>query len=449
MSSAYISDDITIMSGTLKRKRRERDKPKAAHDALYNPNKRVLLSYASDDEEDPEETVQDAGAPKSSVANGAVNGDSHGVRDGDDPQEAGDAQDLEGAQEAEHMPGPTSSHANQDGAAPVNQAGEGEEKVPEHSARYSTTTAEPTKQPRDHATGQWTAFGQEEDDDGSPNPAMDYLRAVQSERQTLPSVLQVSSAAGDYTVFNSDEAFIGTVQPQKKQKKLEGGPMGPREAFTEALKKRFLGQRHRLHLPPPPEAVAALDDSRPFRYPTKNAWTTQKVWVHWLANTAPLPAQIQSMTQDGVLGLLDLVQEHYLQREKEVNAITSVWIWSLLARLDEVGTMSNDQVYPVRALGKKAVLVQVSFRSSEAAAQLEDIVGSQNGAARDARTRETGGSSSKTVEQGEKSPPAPVETLADRENTLATLDSILVVVGDVFGQRDLLEFRQAWAPEDA
>lgn len=34
---------------SLKR-RRERDKPKSGPDALYNPNKRVLLRYATDDE---------------------------------------------------------------------------------------------------------------------------------------------------------------------------------------------------------------------------------------------------------------------------------------------------------------------------------------------------------------------------------------------------------------
>lgn len=34
-----------------KRKRRERDRPKAPPDAPYNPNKRVLLSYESDEEE--------------------------------------------------------------------------------------------------------------------------------------------------------------------------------------------------------------------------------------------------------------------------------------------------------------------------------------------------------------------------------------------------------------
>lgn len=34
----------------MPKRRRERDRPKAAHDALYNPNKRVLLSYESDEE---------------------------------------------------------------------------------------------------------------------------------------------------------------------------------------------------------------------------------------------------------------------------------------------------------------------------------------------------------------------------------------------------------------
>jgi len=33
------------------KRRRERDRPKNTHDAPYDPNKRVLLSYASDDEE--------------------------------------------------------------------------------------------------------------------------------------------------------------------------------------------------------------------------------------------------------------------------------------------------------------------------------------------------------------------------------------------------------------
>lgn len=45
------------------KRRRERDRPKAAHDAQYNPNKRVLLSYGSDEEEDELDQPVGTGRP--------------------------------------------------------------------------------------------------------------------------------------------------------------------------------------------------------------------------------------------------------------------------------------------------------------------------------------------------------------------------------------------------
>ena len=42
---------------TMPKRRRERDRPKAAHDAPFNPNKRVLLSYESDEEVEDEDIV--------------------------------------------------------------------------------------------------------------------------------------------------------------------------------------------------------------------------------------------------------------------------------------------------------------------------------------------------------------------------------------------------------
>lgn len=43
--------DITSSFTNMPKRRRERDKPKSGPESLYNPNKRVLLSYASDEEE--------------------------------------------------------------------------------------------------------------------------------------------------------------------------------------------------------------------------------------------------------------------------------------------------------------------------------------------------------------------------------------------------------------
>lgn len=45
----------------MPKRRRERDRPKSGPESLYNPNKRVLLSYASDNDEEevPDATQQD------------------------------------------------------------------------------------------------------------------------------------------------------------------------------------------------------------------------------------------------------------------------------------------------------------------------------------------------------------------------------------------------------
>jgi hypothetical protein len=49
----------------MKRKRRERDRPKSGPEALYNPNRRVLLSYESDDEASGEmESTPSTGVPE-------------------------------------------------------------------------------------------------------------------------------------------------------------------------------------------------------------------------------------------------------------------------------------------------------------------------------------------------------------------------------------------------
>ena len=51
-----------------KRKRRERDRPKAGPEAAYNPNKRTLLSYAGSDEEDVPDGVAGTGHPAAADA---------------------------------------------------------------------------------------------------------------------------------------------------------------------------------------------------------------------------------------------------------------------------------------------------------------------------------------------------------------------------------------------
>lgn len=429
---------------TMPKGRRERDRPKAGPDALYNPNKRVKLSYDSESEAESgaEESirVQRIAQKKEQDEHAASTASNTRSENSRPVQEGADLDNLRAA----GNPGKTAEQQDED----------------EQEAADSAQLRR-----KDHRTGQlhalgslsWQGEGEEGGtDEGGLDPASEYLRAVRSQRLTLPSVLAAPQSqpnkkvwSDDFAGFANDHAVVAAPDTPVEQ---QDRSTDPREAFTNALKERFLEQRRRLHLQPSSEAVAALDDKHPISFPPHNH-KAKTEWLKLLGSVAPAAAQVQSLDEESAVRLLELIQEHYLQRQKEINRTTSAWIWALLARLTEVGLMDNDQVYSVRAFGKKAVLVQVSFRSAEAAAQLEDLA---NGGSRTSRSQKLVKDSAESTSEGpervgaelQANTSTPEQESSNRENTLATLDSILVVVGDIFGQRDLLEFRQPWEADE-
>lgn len=207
-----------------------------------------------------------------------------------------------------------------------------------------------------------------------------------------------------------------------------------------------------MHCSPAAESIAALGEKHPITFPAKNN-KAHSEWHKILRTSVPQLAQIQAIDEDTVFRLLDHIQKHYLVREKEIVGITSTWIWSLLARLD-VGSMDNDQVFLVRGFAKRAILVQISFQDSATAKQLEDVAAGEN--ATDEKTPRhnpeevdlalDGDESVEagTQNDGKAGSAAVANNSKARNNTLATLDMIIAIVGDAFGQRDLLEFRQPW-----
>ena len=151
------------------KKRRERDRPKAAHDAPYNPNKRVLLSYESDDQDEDED--QDVGVIENPLLQRAANDYSiHAPEEVQDAtaQIAGaeqddEKQDLHGDEDVERIEGEDQPQSNDAGL-----------------------WLRPTG--RNIATGQWAALGSlsyqyDDEDEGEEyeseeEEAMAYLRAV-------------------------------------------------------------------------------------------------------------------------------------------------------------------------------------------------------------------------------------------------------------------------------
>lgn len=246
---------------------------------------------------------------------------------------------------------------------------------------------------------------------------------------------------------NGGDACEATPVPALKDDLLD-----PQKAFDQSLTDRFNTQRNRLREPPNIEALSALGPEHPISFPRGN----NKAYAEWyrlISTKAPRCAQLQALQEETVSDLLALLQKHYLHKERNINNITSAWLWSLLAKLDEVGTMTNDQVFPLRELGKRAIFLQLHDVDPEAAAVLEGDEPSDGvpGATSedeialeedpDVVTEAPDLSLHVTACESTVTPPTSLT-----QNTKATLDMILVIVGEVFGQRDLLEFRQPWNP---
>ncbi|KAI7197023.1 hypothetical protein D0869_03987 [Hortaea werneckii] len=430
----------------MTKRRRERDRPKSGPESIYNPNKRVLLSYGSDEDQDDDDIEQPTGTGHPGAVDANV-------------------ADYHIPSYDEEDDGPADQVAEKTAAA-VN--GSPEPVAQQEKGRSNRNVR------RNELTGQTPAIGSlsyqwEEDEDGevdddydsTEEEAMAYLRAVRSERQTLPTILTAPQATDNAELYESglgdtrghlaDGTFIARQPIGPSIPDTAEAAIDAQEFYTQVLRQRFLKQREEMHRPPNQGAIASLDDDHPITCPA-HIPKARAEWTRLLTSTSPQTAQIKAMDRDTVYSILSIIQETHLKRGTEIATCTGAWIWALISRLHDVGTMDNDQVSSLRELGKKAVLVQLSFKDSDAAQQLEAVGADEkkqasnekNSKFDDGSEKPASSSNDNDVEEGHPE----VDVNSARETTLATLDMIINIVGDVFGQRDLLEFRHRWQPEE-
>lgn len=165
----------------MTKRRRERDKPKSGPESLYNPNKRVLLSYASDEEEAAAGNVQeptDVDAAEVAVDDRTLaNYQMTEYLDSEDEAVLGAAIDGDGASEL-------GDESTKEGDEDIEEDGE-DEGTSAIQDKAIDGRGPPVK--RDPATQQWptlgpVSYGDDEDEDEEYDPeteeAMAYLRAV-------------------------------------------------------------------------------------------------------------------------------------------------------------------------------------------------------------------------------------------------------------------------------
>jgi hypothetical protein len=278
----------------------------------------------------------------------------------------------------------------------------------------------------------------------------------------MPSVFRAPEAEDDASIYDigdsrgyyDEDCYIA--RPDHAPKAPRKTTIDPREAYTSTLKQRFRKLHDRLQAST--EAKHATNtEAQPFVPQPQDGNKAYVDCLKAVQKSTPQAIQLQSMSQDSTFATLELIDKHYLQRGKVIDRNTSAWLFALLARLDDVGSMANEQVSVLREMGKRAVIVQISFNDASTAAQLEDLgvdqphvqrgheLGTSTQADTAASSPETGNDST-TVEHADASLMANIAP-ADKENTLVTLDMILAIIGEMFGQRDLLEFRRPWTSE--
>jgi hypothetical protein len=277
--------------------------------------------------------------------------------------------------------------------------------------------------------------------------------------------------------------------------------------YYDLLSTRFRLLQATLKCNPPLSAIEALDPSTLISLPpdTENA---QSQWRFHLQSSDPLMVQLACMDSESVLEVVKILTGTMAQtiRSKSRGKILrfGAWVWGVLGKCRDRTELRSEEIAVLRELGKRAVTLLVSIRDktrkAEDASQwlsekegedaqesvppgepvaetvLEDSIETDDARVRrenlddegsvnneqDAAALEAAkkrlqnsflstnatGSRPESVLTGGTNDPLGVneaeEKLAVDQQVRITLDVILTIVGEFYGQRDLLDFRDIW-----
>ena len=168
----------------MAKRRRERDRPKLGPDALYDPNKRILLSYSSDGND---RDVNEERSTRDHLDDGAQYAE-HYIAPY--PEESGDVHEQPGQEEWEEV---EVQNGGKDGEAKETgevEPGEDGEELSSHQTRETKEKNGGSVVRKNQATNQRPALGSlafqwedgdavnEEEYDSTGEEAMSYLQAV-------------------------------------------------------------------------------------------------------------------------------------------------------------------------------------------------------------------------------------------------------------------------------
>lgn len=276
------------------------------------------------------------------------------------------------------------------------------------------------------------------------------------------------------------------------------------QSYYTLLHHRFLLLRSILKCTPPPTSIPLLDDSHPISLP-RHSKLARKEWRRLLLSVDPQTVQLACMDIESVLAVLGIMARLMSENVRSGDVVRvrriGAWAWGLLGKCREVGQLGTEEVGEIRDLGKRAVKILGKMREDERAVVEEDQESVDDGEQdEEPEERVEEQTEEQTEKQNEEAGPADNEQAASAESeaqdhdmkdagaenttdeleaakarlqakiqghvdendqvqahsdteespgdvamqTRAMLDMVITVVGEYYGQRDLLEAREIW-----
>jgi len=338
------------------------------------------------------------------------------------------------------------------------------------------------------STGQTRAFpGLAADDEifyGPANDGIDYIRMVRSEAQGIPQLLRAQAEdhvfAEDYVEEEQaeggcwDEDGTYTAKPIVYNNCSASSLPKAQRQYYESLLTHFTLVAATMRCVPPLSAVEKLTSSLPISFPveSKNARMT---WGQCLLNYDPNPVQIACMDESSIFELVRLITTKmrglFQNNQDDTAKRTGAWLWAVLGKCPDRGELGSEEISDLRRLAQKAIdvrdwllriqnLTASYVESSEEEQEKEeeqtemtedDGFGDAIDAAkrRLAQKHEVSSQLEDTQQsEGNNGVGALPKVHAARQGKLAVLDMVLTVVGEVYGQRDLLDLRTPWSTDN-
>ncbi|KEF52763.1 uncharacterized protein A1O9_11180 [Exophiala aquamarina CBS 119918] len=323
----------------------------------------------------------------------------------------------------------------------------------------------------DEYTGQAGAFpglGKDSDDlfYGPASDGIDYLRMVRSEARGVPHILTVPSTQSvgfqKHTVSVQgngggvyyDGTYTALADPSTEQGET---PPDAQEFYYDALLKQFRVVQATMRCTPPLAVLESLASSRLISFPGDSRQARVQ-WEALVSTVDPHPAQIAVMDPKSVLELVTLLRKklniYFSSRDEGTVSRVGAWLWATLGKCRDRGELSSEEIGELRLLAQRAIDIQARFDMDSNQHTSNSDLGSLENDIDDGDSEDEQHRSERTLPADEKgtfsarqagSVEEELGKATERDRLIAAaLDMVITVVGEIYGQRDLLGSRRKW-----